>query len=50
MLMEISGKYPAGICKSIMFYMIEEAEGLNFLRKGEVTYVTGQGVTWTSIV
>jgi hypothetical protein len=29
-----------------MFYMIEEAEGFNFLRKGGVTYVTRQGVTW----
>jgi hypothetical protein len=48
--METSGKNPAGIHKSIMFYMIEEAEGFNFLRKGGVTYVTGQGVTWSSIV
>jgi hypothetical protein len=44
MLMGISGKDPAGIYKSITFYKIEEAEGLNFLRKGGVTYVTGQGV------
>jgi hypothetical protein len=34
MLMEINGKDLAWIYKSIMFYMIEEAEGLNFLRKG----------------
>jgi hypothetical protein len=44
MLMEISGKDPIGIYKSITFYKIEEAEGLSFLRKGGVTYVTGQGV------
>jgi hypothetical protein len=40
MLMDISGKDHAGICESIMFYKIDEAEGLNFLRKGGVTYVT----------
>jgi hypothetical protein len=38
--MEISGRDPVGIYKSIMFYMIEEVEGLKFLRKGGVTYVT----------
>ncbi len=41
MLMDISGKDHVGICKSIMFYRIDEAEGFSFLRKGEVTYVTG---------
>jgi hypothetical protein len=35
-------KGPAGFYKSIMFYRIEGAKGLNFLRKGRVTYVTGQ--------
>jgi hypothetical protein len=40
MSMEISGKDLAWIYKFIMFYKIEEAEGLNFLRKGGVTYVT----------
>jgi hypothetical protein len=48
--MEINGKDPIGIYKSIMFYMIEEVEGLNFLRKGGVTYVIRQEVTWISIV
>jgi hypothetical protein len=40
MSMEISGKDLAWIYKSIMFYNIEEVEGLNFLRNGRVTYVT----------
>jgi hypothetical protein len=44
MLMGINGKGPIGIYKSITFYKIKEAEGLNFLRKGRVTYVTRQGV------
>jgi hypothetical protein len=44
MLMGINGKDPARIYKSIMFYKIEKAEGLSFLRKGGVIYVTGQGV------
>ncbi len=48
--MEISGKDLAWIYKSIMFYMIKEVEGLNFLGKGGVTYVTGQEVTWISIM
>jgi len=30
--------------------MIKEAERLSFLRKGGVTYVIGQGVTWSSIM
>jgi len=50
MLMKISGKDPAGIYKSIMFYKIKEAEGLNFLKKGKVTYAIGQEVTWISLV
>jgi hypothetical protein len=41
MLMDISGKDHAGIFKSIMFYMLDEVEGLNFLKNGGVTYVTG---------
>jgi hypothetical protein len=41
--MGINGKDLAGIYKSI--YKIKEVEGLNFLKKGGVTYVTGQGVT-----
>ncbi len=44
MLMDNNGKDPVGIYKSITFYKIKEAEGLNFLRKGGVTYVTEQGV------
>jgi hypothetical protein len=40
MLMEISGKDPTRFYKSIMFYKLKEAEGLNFLRKGGFTYVT----------
>ncbi len=38
--MEISGKDPTRFYKSIMFYKLKEAEGLNFLRKGGFTYVT----------
>jgi hypothetical protein len=34
MLMGISGKDPTRIYKSIMFYKIEEAKGLSFLREG----------------
>jgi len=49
MLMEINGKDPVRIYKS-MFYRIEEAEGLIFLRKRRVTYVTGQEVAWISLV
>jgi len=45
MLMDISGKDHAWIFKSIMFYKIDEAEGLNFLKNGGVTYVTEQQVT-----
>jgi hypothetical protein len=41
MLMGISGKDPTWIYKSIMFYKIEEIEGLSFLKKGGVTYVIG---------
>jgi hypothetical protein len=41
MLMEINGKNPIGIYKSIMFCMIEEVERLSFLRKGGVIYVIG---------
>jgi hypothetical protein len=44
MLMGISGKDPTRIYKSIMVCKIEKVEGLNFLRKGGVTYVTRQGV------
>ncbi len=40
MLMGISGKEHTGIYKSITFYKIKEAEGLNFFRKGGATYVT----------
>jgi len=40
MLMGISGKDPVGIYKSITLHKIEGAEGLSFLRKGGVTYVT----------
>jgi hypothetical protein len=40
--MDINGKNLVGIFKSIMFYKIDEAEGLNFLRNGGVTYVTEQ--------
>jgi hypothetical protein len=40
--MEISGKDPARIYKSIMFYKIKEVKGFNFLRKEGVTYVAGQ--------
>jgi hypothetical protein len=40
MLMGISGKDPTRIYKSIMFYRIEEADGLNKLRNGRVTHVT----------
>jgi hypothetical protein len=46
MLMEIIGKDHAGIYKSIMFYRIKDVEGLDFLRKGGVTYVTGYEVNW----
>ncbi len=42
MPMDSSGKDLAGIFKSIMFYKIDEAEGLNFSRNGGVTYVTKQ--------
>jgi hypothetical protein len=41
-LMDINGKNITGIFKFIMFYKIDEAEGLNFLRNGGVTYVTEQ--------
>jgi hypothetical protein len=41
MLMDISGKNFTRIYKSIMFYKIKKVEGLNFLRDGGVTYVTG---------
>jgi hypothetical protein len=44
MLMGISGKDLVGIYKSIMFYKIEKDEGIIFLRKGGVTYVTKHGV------
>jgi hypothetical protein len=45
MLMDINGKDLVGIFKFIMFYKIDEAEGLSFLRNGGVTYVTEQQVT-----
>jgi hypothetical protein len=45
MLMDISEKDHIGICRSIMFYMIDEVEELNFLRKGGVTYATTYKVT-----
>jgi hypothetical protein len=44
MLMGISGKDHVKIYRSIMFYRTEETEGLNFLRKGGVTYVTKRKV------
>jgi hypothetical protein len=40
MLIDINGKDHTRTFKCIMFYMINEAEGLNFLRNGRVTYVT----------
>ncbi len=43
--MDISGKDHTWIFKSIMFYMIDEAKGLIFLRNEGVTYVTEQKVT-----
>jgi hypothetical protein len=49
MLMEISGKDHVGIYKSIIFYKIEEVEGLNFLRK-RGAYMTKQEVIWISLV
>jgi len=51
--MDISGKDHTWIFKSIMFYMIDEAKGLIFLRNEGVTYVTEQKVTlivWTQWV
>jgi hypothetical protein len=39
MSMDIIGKDHARIFKSIMFYRIDEAEGLNFLKNRRVTYV-----------
>jgi hypothetical protein len=42
MPMDNSGKDLTGIFKSIMFYKIDEAKGLSFLRNGGVTYVTEQ--------
>jgi hypothetical protein len=45
MLMDISGKDHTQIFKSIMFYKMDEAEGLNFLKNGGVTCVTRQKVT-----
>jgi hypothetical protein len=42
--MGTSGKDPAGIFKSITLLKVKRAEGLNFLRNGGVTYVTGNGV------
>ncbi len=42
MPMDNSGKDPARIYKSITFYKIKEADGLIFLRKGGVTYVTNR--------
>jgi hypothetical protein len=46
MLMGINGKDHVGIYRSIMFYMTKEAKGFNFLKKGRVTYVTEQEVSW----
>ncbi len=46
MLMDINGKDLTRIYRSIMFYRTKKAEGLNFLRKGGVTYVTKQEVSW----
>jgi hypothetical protein len=40
-LMGISGKDLAEIFKSITLHKVRRVEGLNFLRKGGVTYVTG---------
>jgi hypothetical protein len=47
MLMDISGKDHAGSYRCIMFYKTKKAKGLNFLRKGGVTYVIEQEVNWT---
>jgi hypothetical protein len=44
MAMDINGEDHVGIFKSIMFYRIDEAEGLSFLKDGRVTYVTEQKV------
>jgi hypothetical protein len=44
MLMEISGKDPVGIFKSIILHKVRRAEGLSFLRNRGVTYVTDYGV------
>ncbi len=44
MVMDINGEDHIGIFKSIMFYRIDEAEGLKFLKDGRVTYVTGQKI------
>jgi hypothetical protein len=41
MLMGINEKDLVGIYKSITLHKIKGAEGLSFLRKGGVTYVTG---------
>jgi hypothetical protein len=42
MLIDINGKDHTWTFKCIMFYTIDEVEGLNFLRNRGVTYVTGQ--------
>jgi hypothetical protein len=42
MMMDINGKDHVGIFKCIVFYKIDEAEGLNFLRNRGVTYATEQ--------
>ncbi len=42
--MGISGKDPTMIFKFITLHKVRRAEGLNFLRNGGVTYVTGYGV------
>jgi hypothetical protein len=45
MLMDISGKDHTRIFKSIIFYRIDEVEGLNVLKNIGVTYVTKHQVT-----
>ncbi len=46
MLMGIIAKDHTWTYKFIMFYRIEEVKGLNFFKKGGVTYVIGQEVHW----
>jgi hypothetical protein len=43
MVTKIKVKDPTRFYKFIMFYKIEGAKGLSFLRKGGVTYMIGYG-------